>query len=64
MNLPSPKEQEAISKYLVEIPSAEAWGICDTTDRKEHWVYCKVVNILLHDFLKKHFTGQPLPTQL
>ncbi len=64
MNLPSPKEQEAILKYLVENPTIEHWGFCDTTDRKNHWVYCRAINILIRDFLKNHFAGLPLPTQL
>ena len=64
MNLPSAKEQKAILKYLIEIPSSDAWQACDTEDRKKHWIYCKHFYLLLQVFLKNHFAGLPLPTRL
>jgi hypothetical protein len=64
MNLPSIKEQKEILKYLIEIPSLDNWEICDTKDRKEHWMYCKVFHLVLRSFLKNHFSGLPLPTRV
>jgi hypothetical protein len=65
MNLLVPiKEQKKILKYLVEIPPTEYLKDCDTQDRVQHWVDCKVFFYLLHDFLKNHFAGSPLSTNL
>ena len=62
MNLPSIKEQKKILKYLIQIPSLDDWELCDTEDRKKHWMNCKVFHLVLRRFLKNHFSGLPLPT--
>ncbi len=65
MNLLIPiNEQKKILKYLIEMPPAEYLQDCDTQDRVQHWVNCKVFFYLLHELLKNHFAGTPLPKDI
>jgi hypothetical protein len=57
------KEQEIILSYLVDIPPDEYKNDCDTDDREDHWIQYKVFYSCLHDFLKNHFAGTPLPSE-
>ena len=63
MNLPHSTDQKTILKYLIETPSSEHLELCNTTDRRNHWIRCKALHMLLHNLLKDYFAGLPLPIE-